>query len=87
MKSVRKFQTEDGQLFDNQPEARAHEAKLKAAKAIRAEYDAIFKTGRVDSLLTVMLEEPKVIRDILSSLIRSLPTTPASATVEFSKAA
>jgi hypothetical protein len=78
VKRVTKFETTDGQMFDSEREARGHELKLEAKAAIEALAEPAIKTGRIDSFLTLVLNDPTAYRDILTSLIRKQGTKAAA---------
>ena len=83
LKRIAKFQTEDGREFNTEAEARIHLNQLEARQAIIDAIQPAFNTGRAESMMIAILNDPKPVRDALNTLIRKMP----KANIELAEAA
>ena len=70
MRIVHKYQTNDGSFFDTADKAKKYEVTKMIEDRFREKFKIAFQTGRAESLLILMLAEPKFIRDSLNELLR-----------------
>ena len=73
MKQVSKFQTDDGQEFDNKEEAKTHEVFCESKKDLIEALRPAYNTDRADAVITSMLNNAQAVRDLLNRHLRRQP--------------
>jgi hypothetical protein len=81
MKTVRKYEADDGKLFNTQQECINHELAEDAGHKLTAQLEVAIKTGRPAAVVGGIITEARMIRDILTDYLKRLrnePTDPAT---------
>ena len=73
MKQVSRFQTDDGQEFDNKEEAKMHEVFCESKKDLIETLRPAYNTDRADAILISVLHNAQVVRDLLNRHLRRQP--------------
>lgn len=73
IKKLSKYQTSDGQMFDDKEAAQSHENELHAMGELSRLLAVSIRTGRADSILREMLMEAPMVQAILRGYIKRCP--------------
>ena len=79
MRVVRKFQVDDGELFDDSAKARRYEATKEIEARFREKFSLAFSVGRAESLFKMFMSEPRWVRDTLTELLKKTKSEEAEA--------
>ena len=75
MKRICRYQTSDGQEFENLEDARVHEILLETLGELVAEIQPAYNTDRAEAVVKSIISHAKEIRDILNKHLRRQPKT------------
>jgi len=81
MKRVSKFESDDGQLFDTENEARINDLKVKLNEKVNFLLGPAIKTGRSEAVIVSLIANAPEVRDVLSEYIRKMPKKKEEMTV------
>jgi len=73
MKRICRYQCTDGQEFEDLEEAKSHEIFLETQMELTTELLSAIRTGRVESVIDLMIAHAPKVRDILNRHLRRQP--------------
>lgn len=73
MKIVKKYQTDDGQVFDSQEDAAKHEREVALREEIKKIVLPAYNADRAESVVRSIVSNAVAVRDALNAYIRRLP--------------
>lgn len=73
MKIVKKYQTDDGEMFDDQGSAAQHELEMSAREQIKSIVLPAYNADRAESVIRSIINNAHAVRDALNAYIRRLP--------------
>jgi len=75
MKRICRYQTSDGEEFEDHEEAKAHEIVLETLGELVTEIQVAYNTDRAEAVVKSIISHAKEIRDILNKHLRRQPKT------------